>query len=378
MKALLTTILSVLALAVCRWALPVHAQTQPARNASVSGATQSAATQDTQQRQPSELPQSEAQAKIRVNTNLVVLPVTVKDRDGNLVPDLRRDEFRVFEDKVEQNIDVFTAEAFPLSMVILIDNDLKNKDADEVRGSLQAIVGGMSREDEAFVCRFDQFFHPGKGFTRDQDELLTQLQRTKVDGRPTGGSSSGAIMNGPSINGHSAIGDQPNTTPATIQLRAQSTKALDDAVFGAAQLLHDRGRARRKIILLISDGANGGKKVNTMTYDSVVKTLNHDNIAVYSVAVTSAFLDRKFSRLVDYAHDSGGDVYFAAKRDTLGELYARVTEQARNQYTLAYVPRGTDRSADYHDIEVRVKREGLTIKTRDRYYTGAIPGATSP
>jgi VWFA-related protein len=294
------------------------------------------------------------------------------------VPDLRRDEFRVFEDNVEQNIDVFTAEAFPLSMVILIDNDLKNKDADEVRGSLQAIVGGMSIDDEAFVCRFDQFFHPGKGFTRDQDELMTQLERTKVDGRPTGGASGGAIMNGPSINGHSAIGDQPNTTPATIQLRSQSTKALDDAVFGAAQLLHDRGRARRKIILLISDGANGGKKVNKMTYDSVVRTLNHDNIAVYSVAVSSAFLERKLSRLVDYAHDSGGDVYFAAKRDTLGELYARVTEQARNQYTLAYVPRGTDRNAEYHDIEVRVKREGLSIKTRDRYYTGSIPEATSP
>ena len=100
--------------------------------------------------------QSEAQAKISVNSNLVILPVTVKDRSGNLVPDLHRDEFRVFEDNVEQNIDVFTAEAFPLSMVVLIDNDLKNKDADQVRHSLDAVVGGMSLEDEAFICRFDQ------------------------------------------------------------------------------------------------------------------------------------------------------------------------------------------------------------------------------
>ena len=322
---------------------------------------------------------SDAQAKISVNSNLVVLPVTVKDRSGNLVPDLRRDEFRVFEDNIEQKIDVFTAEAFPLSMVILIDDDLKSKDAEEVKGSLEAIVGGMSLEDEAFICRFDQFFHPGIGFTRDQDELLTQLQRTskQVQGQLSGGApSSGAITSGPSINGHSAIGDQPNTIPATIQLGSQPTKALDDAVFGAAQLLHDRSRVRRRVILLISDGANGGKKTNTMTYDSVVRTLNQDNIAVYSVAVASAFLERKFSRLVDYAHDSGGDVYFAAKRDTLQELYSRITEQARDQYTIAYVPRGTDRSAEYHNIEVRVKREGLTIKTRDRYYTDSIPGAT--
>src|SRR5205807_10130034 len=199
------------------------------------------------------------------------------------------------------NIDVFTAEAFPLSMIILIDNDLKTKDAEQVRHSLDAIVGGMSLEDEAFICRFDQFCHPGKGFSSDRDLLLTDLQRTTIDSEPAGGPSSGAITNGPSVNGHSAIGDQPNITSATIQLRGQPTKALDDAVFGAAQLLHDRPRSRRKLILLISDGANGGKKVNTMTYDSVVKTLLHDNISVYSVAVASAFLERKFSRLVDYA-----------------------------------------------------------------------------
>jgi Ca-activated chloride channel homolog len=332
------------------------------------------------QRQASTPPQSEAQAKISVNSNLVILPVTVKDRSGNLVPDLRRDEFRVFEDNVEQRIEVFTAEAFPLSLVILIDNDLRSKDAQQVRRSLDSVVNGISLEDEAFVCRFDQFFHPGKGFTSDRDMLLTELQRTTLDSQPAGGPttpSSGAITTGPSINGHSAIGDQPNTTAATIQLRSVPTKALDDAVFSAAKLLHDRPRTRRKLILLISDGANGGKKVNTMNYDSVVRTLVDDNIAVYSVAVASAFLDRKFSRLVEYAHDSGGEIYFAAKSDTLAELYSRVTEESRNQYTLAYVPHGTDRGLEKHNIEVRVKREGLSIKTRDHYYANAIPGAQS-
>jgi hypothetical protein len=136
----------------------------------------------TQEAAPPDNPRlSEARAKIIVNANLVVLPVTVKDGNGRLVPDLGKDEFRVFEDSVEQRIDVFTTEAFPLSMVLLIDNDLKTKDAKEVEQSLDAIVGGMSNLDEAFVCRFDQFFHPGKGFTSDQDKLLTELQRTRLD-----------------------------------------------------------------------------------------------------------------------------------------------------------------------------------------------------
>ena len=344
------------------------------QSAAPSGATPNAPAQEPQS-SPAGPPPSEARAKIIVNSNLVILPVTVKDRSGNLVPDLSRDEFRVFEDKVEQKIDVFTTEAFPLSMIILLDNDLKEKDANQVRTSLEAIVGGLSLEDEAFVCRFDQFFHPGKGFTSDRDLLLTELQRTKLDSQPSTTAAGGGIANGPSINGHSVIGDQPNMASATMNIRGQTTKALDDAVFGAAQLLHDRPRNRRKLILLISDGANGGKKTNKMNYDSVVKTLLHDNIEVYSVAVASAFLERKFSRLVDYAHDSGGEVYFAAKRETLEDLYSRISEEARNQYTIAYVPRGTDRSADFHSLEVRVKREGLTIKTRDKYYTGEIPGA---
>src|SRR5271170_566926 len=135
-------------------------------------------------RQPSAVPLSDAQARITVNSSLVILPVTVKDRSGELIPDLTRDDFRVFEDKVEQNIDVFTAEAFPLSIVVLIDNDLKDKDAEKVQASLEAIVGGMSADDEAFVCRFDQFFHPGKGFTSDPDKLSKELKRTNLDSEP--------------------------------------------------------------------------------------------------------------------------------------------------------------------------------------------------
>jgi Ca-activated chloride channel homolog len=345
------------------------------QSAPSTGSLQSEASR-APQRQSSAPPPSEARAKISVNSNLVILPVTVKDRAGNLVPDLQRNEFRVFEDNVEQKIDVFTAEAFPLSMIILLDNDLKQKDGDEVRKSLDAVVGGLSLDDEAFICRFDEFFHPGTGFTTDHDLLLTELQRTKLDTEPSVAPSGAAIRNAPSINGHSAIGDSPNIASTTLNIRGQSTKALDDAVFSAAQLLRDRNRNRRKLILLVSDGANGGKKSNKMNYDSVVKTLLHDNIEVYSVAVASAFLERKFSRLVDYAHDSGGEVYFAAKRETLEELYSRISEEARNQYTIAYVPRGTDRSADVHSVEVRIKREGLTIKTRDKYYSGEIPGAT--
>src|SRR5207237_9645048 len=106
------------------------------------------------QTQPS-AQQSEARTKISVNSELVVLPVTVKDRHGNLVPDLQKNDFRVFDDNVEQATEVFTAEAFPLSLVVLIDDDLKSQDAAQIAPTLRAITGGISLNDAESRCPFD-------------------------------------------------------------------------------------------------------------------------------------------------------------------------------------------------------------------------------
>ena len=316
---------------------------------------------------------SDSQNTLKVNVNLVILPVTVKDREGRLVADLTRNEFRILDDNVEQHIEYFSVDPFPLSAVVLLDNDLKSRDADQVESSLAAIVAGLSPTDEAFVCRFDTNFHPGKGFTSDQDKLLTELHRTRIneDNRTSAPSSSpGGSFSGPTINGQSAATPgAPANLPSTIVLGEKTTKALDDAVYEAAQLLKDRGRDRRKVIFLISDGDNSKNNVNT--YANTVKELLRYGISVYRVGVGSGLFERKFSRLQSYARDSGGDVYYAARRNALEELYSRVTEQARNQYTLGYNPRDNDRSKDYHSVEVRIRRQGLDVRTREGYYSAA-------
>jgi len=316
--------------------------------------------------------QQQQQPGIRAEVRQVVVPVTVKDGAGRLVPDLRKDEFRILEDDVEQRIISFNAEAVPLSLVLLIDNDLKRGDARQVAESLDSIIAGLSASDEAFVCRFDTYVHEGHGFISDQDKLLTELKRTRLDEEPDAGPTSTAIIESPTINGHSATGEAPKTPETTMIIKGQSNKALDDAVYAAAQLLKDRDpqRKRRKMILLISDGVNN-PKLNTNKYDVVIKDLLRYEISVYGVGVGSAVFNRKFERLAKYAKDSGGDVYYGLKSRDMEDLYSRVTEEARNQYTLVYSPAGTDRNAEYHSIEVRVKRQGLTILTRAGYYTGA-------
>lgn len=319
-------------------------------------------------------PRQNRPATIVQNTVVVTVPVTVKDRQGRLVPELHRDEFRIFEDNVEQKISTFTAEAFPLSVVVLVDNDLKKKDADQVEASIKAVVMGMSVVDEASICRFDQFFHEGKGFTSDQDKLVTELQRTKIDdSRPsTIPSGGGGPFAGPTINGLPAPGvNAPDQYGSTKTIGDQHTKAIDDAVFASAQLLEARPSARRRIILLISDGENGAK-FNTNPYKNVVKELLRNNISVFAVGVGNAWEERKLTRVQEYPKATGGGTFYAVRRGSLEELYSQITEEARHQYTLTYSPAGTDHAEDYHTIEVRVEREGLNVTAREGYYTSGL------
>jgi len=306
---------------------------------------------------------------IQIVTNTVVVPVTVKDHSGNLVPDLRKDDFRVFEDNVEQRIDRLSVEAYPLSLVILIDNDLRSKDQQQVEPSLVSIVAGLSTRDEAFICRFDQFFHEGDGFTKDQDVLITELKRTDIASK-TSVAPPGGPFNGPTVNNAPAPG-APANPAGLIGIKSQSTKALDDAVYAAAMLLKDRDSSkRRKVILLISDGQNGAK-FNNHSYDETKAELLRQGIIVYSVATGSSYFERKFNRLVNYSRDTGGDIYYGAKQQAFSEFYSRIAEEARNQYTLIYNPAG-ERKLDYHSIEVRVRREGLTVLARQGYYGGTL------
>src|SRR5215472_13224631 len=119
--------------------------------------------------------QQQQQPGIRAEVRQVVVPVTVKDGAGRLVPDLRKDEFRILEDDVEQRIISFNAEAVPLSLVLLIDNDLKRSDSRQVAESLDSIIAGLSASNKSFFCRFNPYPNKGKGFISKKKKLPTKL-----------------------------------------------------------------------------------------------------------------------------------------------------------------------------------------------------------
>src|ERR1700740_929532 len=92
---------------------------------------------------------NDTRAYIRTRTDIVIVPVTVKNHDGQPVGDLRRDEFRVLQEGIEQKIIRFSSDPFPLSAVVVIDNNLSQKQSAQVQKSLVAIAAGFGPADEA-------------------------------------------------------------------------------------------------------------------------------------------------------------------------------------------------------------------------------------
>ena len=323
--------------------------------------TSPAAVSQQAQEQP-----SDPRAKIRSTVELVVVPVTVKDSKGNLVADIRKDEFRIFEDGVEQQPTLFSTDAFPLSAVVLLDDDLKPKASDQLHKSLLAVAGAFSESDEVALARFASFFTPVMDFTQDNDKLMTELKRVV--------SGDESFPDPESTAPHPTAGGEPIPGAATGPQQAaadKTTKHVDDALYAAAEVLRGRDRERRKVIILVSDGVDA--RSNTHNYDQTLAKLLSADVSVYAIGTDAALLRRGASPLSRYARATGGDTYFVNNAPALSRAYAQLAEEARHQYTLAYVPAGTDRTQNYHSIEVRVRRPGLEVLSRDGYYLARLP-----
>ncbi|MFZ0617294.1 MAG: VWA domain-containing protein, partial [Candidatus Acidiferrales bacterium] len=309
--------------------------------------------------------------KIIVTANVVLVPVTVKDRSGQLVGDLQQQDFRIIADNVEQQVLYFSADPVPLSAVVLIDNDLTQKQAQQVQKSLTAIAAGLGQGDEAAIVTYDQFPTTVADFSFNNDLVYKQLKRLELGSHFPNimtGPGSGPIGAGPTVNGQS----QATGVPTIGASSSGTTKDMDDAIFAAADMLKGRGRDRRKIIFLITDGNNS--RHNEHSFDQTMQLLLENEVSVYSISVGHALMQKQTGRLERYAQDSGGDTFYAGNAADLGRLYPEVTEQARNQYTLTFQPDDLAKDKDYHQIEVRVRRPELTILTREGFYMSAVAG----
>jgi len=303
----------------------------------------------------------ELRQKIRVESNLVVLTVTVKDDRGRLVPGLLKDDFHVFDNEVEQSILLFTDESLPLSLLILVDDDLNWKEGTQLARSVRSNIGDVADQDEAMVCRFDMLFYPGDEFTSDSIKLMAALKSAQSAAQPSPPYIPQPLITDPV----STIG--PPSVSAPTYSGARPSKAIEDALYSAAQLLQQRPSDRRRIILILTDGLDE-PKLNHHSHEIVRDFLLENNISVYALASGSAKSKRKFFNLTDYSLKTGGGIFYATSTYTAELTLTRMTEQARHDYTIAYAPIGNNPSSKFHTLRVTA---GPTYKatTRAGYYT---------
>jgi len=340
---------------------PPPPPTQPGQLAPPPAQTQTQAQQSQalQQKPPSIVSRSEE----------VLVPVTVKSQNGDMVTSLRKEDFRIFEDNVEQRITNLKSDPVPISAVILLDDSLKKKPQDQLQASIRAIAGGFGVKDEAAIFRFDQFPQQLTDFISDPDELLTRLGRVQVSGGEVAKPDYSATAPAPQIGAPGGTGLPAN--PPVQLWGGNGIKSINDAVYAAAQLLRTRAHDNRKIIFLVSDGVDS--RGSKYSLEDTVRMALQAEAAVYSIGVGVPVADKFHTVLRTFATQTGGDIFFASSSADLERSYSRIADQARNQYTLSYQPDHKDRVVTYHRIEVRVKLQNLSVEARQGYFSAPSP-----
>ena len=319
---------------------------------------------------------------ISVSTSFVQIPVMVKDSDGRRVDGLLPKDFQVLENGKKQSLTYFTSDPFELSVAVLIDTGMADVALQKVNQSYSSLVGAFSPYDEVALYTYSSTVSQVSDYTGRADKLTAVLNEMKLvrghaNGPPVLG---GPFSGGPTVNGAPVGGP----TIAPVNTPPREAHVLNDAILRAALDLSKRERTRRKVIIVISDGREMGSQAS---YTDVLKVLESRNIQVKAVVVDSGALP--VFRQVEKIHlkgqgynnllpkyssaTGGGAVFNELSRNAMEEAYASITSEARNQYTLGYVPKAIVATSAYRSVEVLVDKKGLKVSAKDGYFS--IPAA---
>lgn len=327
-------------------------------------------------------------ATIIIPVNEVVVPVTVRDKKGKLVPSLDWRKFRVFEDGVRQRIVFFTTDPFPLSVGFVVDQSLPADTMGRVNESLSAVTGAFTPADSVAVFGYNSSARMITGFTGAQGARLTvALSQAKAPGRDMGVIAPGGPMDdGPTSNGRPI---DPNVSPdhglnTGFAITPKEYHPLNDAILAAAEELAKQPKGRRRILYIISDGKEAGSKAS---YKEVVRYLLSNNISVYGTLVGDSaiwgvgYLDKfhipllptmRDNLLPKYALATGGSLDSEVSENGMQMSFAKITDAVRAQYTLGYLSHTNVLASRFHSIEVRIEGiPNLDIIAPDGYYPSA-------
>jgi VWFA-related protein len=287
-----------------------------------------------------EVRQQDKDYTVNVDVQLVQLPVSVLDKNGNTVNGLQKDHFQVFEDGVLQEISLFKHEDVPLSAGLVIDNSgsMHNKRERVNRASL-TFARESNPDDETFIVDFDDAAYLEQDFTSKIDDLIATL-------------------------GH---------------LDTRGETALYDALYLSAEHLN-KSKKDKKALLLISDGEDNKSKYSP---EKVMAELRVSKATLYVIGMleendarhgmfNSSPSKKAREVLEKFARTTGGTAYFPKSVDEVEELCKRIAHDLRNQYTLGYTPSNKTLDGSWRKITVRLNPpktvSKVTVHAKEGYY----------
>jgi Ca-activated chloride channel homolog len=264
-------------------------------------------------------------------SELVVLPVTVTDRQGRLISDLPQEQFVVFDQGRQQDVVLFSSEDVPVSIALVID------DSGSMRGKLGQVVAATlslarwsNPQDELFAIEFN-------------DTVRDALEGRRLEA------------------GH------PRELEAALRtLTPQGQTALYDALLMALDRL-DHAMHARRVLVLMSDG---GDNVSKATLDQVLAHARRSNVAIYAIGIYDADApETNPGVLKALAAATGGERFFPKSPGPLLQSCLEIAREIRSGYTLGYIP--PERDGRYHAVRVQLDRTDgrrLVVRTRPGYF----------
>jgi len=316
---------------------------------------------------------------ISVKVKVVNVLATVRDKHGNIIRNLTKDDFVMEEDGHQQNIKYFLQEDnLPLTLGLLVDTSgSQRRVLDGERSASRTFLDHVLREDmdKAFLLHFDR-----------EVELLQDLtsSRQKLE-------SSLDLLDAPERNGNNSQGGYGSGSRG----RGGGT-LLYDAVWLASDELMKKQQGRKALIVL-TDGVDHGSKESLQ---SAIEAAQRADTLVYSILFAGEEGHRgggggfggmhggmgpmggggrrQYPRqeehpdgkkvLQQISEETGGRFFEVSGKQPIDKIYAQIEEELRNQYSLGYTPEGADAEIGYHRIHLTTKQKGLIVQARAGYY----------
>ena len=268
---------------------------------------------------------------VRVDTNLVILNVTVTDNGGHYVPKLKLSDFKIFEDgqEVQPNfIKSFSVQEAPFASVVLLDTSGSMESRLSLaRSAAIRFLDGLRPEDVAAVYKFDYKVEPVQDFSSGRD-----------------------------------------LAPMAFGMKAKGMTTLNDAIVEAAKALTDRPEVRKAIVVL-SDGMDTFSKASA---NKALESALAVGAAIYAVDMTAT--DGNASRnlqtaqvLKNFAEKSGGRFIATPGGPALRDAFASIADELGHQYTIAFRPVNSAKDGKWRTLDVKVQREDVSVRTRKGY-----------